>query len=62
MNLEYSSDITEVRVINVLGQEVLVQKANAASTQVNMANLAAGTYIVNVQVGNAVKTLKVIKQ
>ena len=62
LNLEYSSDITEIRVINVLGQEVLAQKANATSTQVNMTNLAAGTYIVNVQVGDTVKTLKVIKQ
>ncbi|MGV7106795.1 T9SS type A sorting domain-containing protein, partial [Flavobacterium sp. U410] len=62
LNLEYSSDITEIRVINLLGQEVLVQKANATSTQVNMTNLAAGTYIVNVQVGDTVKTLKVIKQ
>ncbi|MGV7107933.1 choice-of-anchor J domain-containing protein [Flavobacterium sp. U410] len=62
LNLEYSSDITEVRVINLLGQEVLKQKTNATSAQLNMAPLATGTYIVNVQLGDVVKTLKVIKE
>ncbi|WP_146193464.1 T9SS type A sorting domain-containing protein [Flavobacterium sediminis] len=62
LNLEYSSDITAVRVMNLLGQEVLVQKANAASTQVDMTSLAAGTYIVSVQVGDNTNTLKVVKQ
>ena len=62
LNLEYNSEISNVRVINLLGQEVISRNINANSTQVDMSQLSAGAYIVNVTVGNAVKTIKVVKQ
>jgi hypothetical protein len=46
----------------MLGQEVISRNINATSTQVDMSELSAGTYIVNVTVGDSVKTLKVVKQ
>lgn len=61
-NLSYSSEISSVRVINMIGQEVLSKNINATSTQIDMSQLSAGTYIMNVTVGDAIKTLKVIKQ
>lgn len=62
LNLEYNSEISSVRVMNLLGQEVISRNIDANSTQVDMSQLSAGAYIVNVTVGNAVKTIKVVKQ
>ncbi|UGS24590.1 T9SS type A sorting domain-containing protein [Flavobacterium channae] len=62
LNVSYSSEISSVRVINMIGQEVISKNLNATSGQVDMSQLSAGTYIVNVTVGDAVKTLKVVKQ
>ncbi|BCY29495.1 GEVED domain-containing protein [Flavobacterium okayamense] len=62
LTLEYSSDITDVNVINMLGQVVLTRTVNATSAQVDMSQLAAGTYLVNVTSGDVQKTIKVVKQ
>ena len=62
LNLSYSSEITSVKVINLLGQEVISRKVNNTSSQIDMSNLTAGAYIVNVTIGDVVKTIKVIKQ
>ena len=61
-NLSYTSEISSVRVLNLLGQEVVSKTVNATTTQVDMSQLSAGTYIVNVTVGDSVKSIKVIKQ
>ncbi|TXI68054.1 MAG: T9SS type A sorting domain-containing protein [Flavobacterium sp.] len=62
LNVSYTSEISSIRVINMIGQEVISKNINATSTQVDMSQLSAGTYIVNVTVGDNVKTLKVVKQ
>jgi hypothetical protein len=62
LNLSYSTEITSVKVINLLGQEVISRKVGNTSTQLDMASLTAGAYIVNVTIGDVVKTIKVIKQ
>ena len=62
LNVSYSTEISSIRVINMIGQEVISKNINATSTQVDMSQLSAGTYIVNVTVGDNVKTLKVVKQ
>lgn len=62
LNISYTTEISSVRVINMIGQEVISKNINTTSTQVDMSELSAGTYIVNVTVGDSVKTLKVIKQ
>ena len=62
LNVSYSTEISSIRVINMIGQEVISKNINATSSQVDMSQLSAGTYIVNVTVGDNVKTLKVVKQ
>ncbi|MCO6175773.1 fibronectin type III domain-containing protein [Flavobacterium sp. NRK F10] len=62
LNLEYEATIDEVRVLNLLGQEVFAKKINATSAKIDMTSLSSGTYIVNVQAGDLIKTIKVIKQ
>ena len=61
-NISYSSEISSVRIINLLGQEVISTEVNATSTQIDMSQLSSGAYIVNVTVGDTIKTIKVVKQ
>jgi hypothetical protein len=61
-NVSYSSEISSVRVLNLLGQEVITRDVNATSTQIDMSQLSSGAYIVNVTVGDTIKTIKVVKQ
>lgn len=62
LNISYSSEISYVRVVNMLGQEVISRDINATSTQLDMSHLSAGAYLVTVSSGDVLKTLKVIKQ
>lgn len=62
LNIEYTSEVTSVSVFNLLGQQVLSKKVSAASTQIDMSALLAGTYLVKVESGNISKTLKVVKK
>ncbi len=62
LNLSYKAAISNVKVINLLGQEVVNAKANTNDVQVDMSALNAGIYIVNVTVDDTVHTIKVIKE
>lgn len=62
LNLSYKSAISNVKVINLLGQEVVNAKANTNDVQVDMSTLNAGVYIVNVTVDDIVHSIKVIKE
>ncbi|NHM02643.1 T9SS type A sorting domain-containing protein [Flavobacterium difficile] len=62
LNLSYKTTISNVRVVNLLGQEVLNTKVNANEVQVNMSSLTAGAYVVNITVEDTVHTIKVIKE
>jgi hypothetical protein len=62
LNLSYKTEISNVRIINLLGQEVLNTKTNTNDVQVNMSALTAGAYIVNITVEDTVHTIKVIKE
>ena len=62
LKLSYNQNISNVAVYNLLGQQVLTMNVNATKGQIDMSNLATGTYLVKVNTENAVKTIKVIKQ
>lgn len=62
LTISYSSQITTVKVYNMVGQEVLSQKVNALEGTVNMSALQDGTYLVNVATDTATKTIRVIKK
>lgn len=61
LNLEYSENITGVEVFNLLGQKVISGKYNMDKVQLNLSQLASGTYMVKVSAENASKTIKVVK-
>ncbi len=55
--------IDKVEAANLLGQTVLSRIVNAETVQLDISALAAGTYILNVQLQNgAVKSVKIVKQ
>lgn len=62
LNLSYTSAISSVKVMNLLGQEVMTKKVGNTSTQIDMSGLTAGAYIVTITVDDIVKSIKVIKQ
>ncbi|WP_432669956.1 T9SS type A sorting domain-containing protein [Flavobacterium sp. SM2513] len=62
LNVSFTQNISNVTVYNLLGQQVLSMNMNANKGQVDMSNLATGTYLVKVNTETAVKTIKVIKE
>lgn len=62
LRLSSPKNITSVTVINLLGQKILENNFNGSSIDVDMSELASGSYIVKVMVDNVIKTIKIIKQ
>ena len=61
LNVSFTDTITQVRVFNVLGQNVLDAPFNSNNASVNLTGLPAGTYLVKVTTTNVSKTIKIIK-
>lgn len=62
LHVNATQNITNVAVYNLIGQQVLLMNMNANKGQVDMSQLATGTYLVKVNTADAVKTIKVIKE
>lgn len=60
--VSYNKEITNVTVVNMLGQTVFAKTVNATDTQIDMTTLPTGNYFVKVTTEGAVKTVKVVKQ
>lgn len=61
VTVSHSNDITNVAVINMLGQTLMTKNVNANTTQIDMTSLPTGNYFVKVTVEGAVKTIKIVK-
>ena len=61
LTLNAQKEISSVNVVNMLGQTVLKTTPNAVSNELDMSSLKSGAYFVQVTVGNAVETVKIIK-
>lgn len=62
LNLSYDKTISNVAVFNLMGQEVITKSINSNLSQIDMSNLATGTYMVKVTADNQEKTIKVVKE
>ncbi|RWX00789.1 Ig-like domain-containing protein [Flavobacterium cerinum] len=62
LNLSYSNTITGVTVFNLLGQEVVAKNTDQNVVQIDLSQLAAGTYMVKVQSEDAYKVIKLVKR
>ena len=61
LNIESAAAVNSVRVYDILGKEVLTAQPDAISPSIDMSGLSSGAYLVRVTIGNASKTVKVIK-
>lgn len=61
LNVKAQTNISNVAVYNMLGQEVLRTAPNTFASEVDMSNLQTGAYFVKVTIGNATQTIRVIK-
>ena len=59
LNIE-ANNIVEIEVINIVGQSVAAYIVNSDSCEIDMSNLNAGMYFVNVKTGNGIITKKII--
>jgi hypothetical protein len=62
LNLSYSQEITDVKVFNVIGQQVFTKNINATTAQIDMSGFANGAYFIKVSSDKGTKTVKVIKK
>jgi hypothetical protein len=61
LNISTKTAVDNVTVYDVLGKVVLTQQPGVISPKVDMSGLASGAYMVQVTIGNATKTVKVLK-
>jgi hypothetical protein len=62
VNIVYDKPVTQVSVINMLGQTVLQKDMNTTHASVDIAALPSGSYYIHILTGDAFSTVKVIKQ
>lgn len=55
------SDIQNIVVFNMLGQQVLRTAPNTVNSEVDMSTLNSGSYFVQVTINNTIETIRVIK-
>jgi len=53
---------TTLQVFNVMGKMVMQQQTNKMITEMNIAKLPAGIYMLNINDGNAVRSVKFVKE
>ena len=62
LNIEYTEELNDVSVFNMIGQKVIGNNANANATQLDLSRLPSATYLVKVTSNAVTKTFKVIKK
>jgi len=62
LTIESGNTISNVRIFNIVGQQVQVTAPNNLKTSINMNALEDGVYFVTVTINDAEKTFKVIKK
>jgi hypothetical protein len=61
LNISYNQEISSLKVINMLGQELLSKEVHTENTSIDFSNFTNGTYFVQINLSNVTKTVKVIK-
>lgn len=62
LNLSYAKNISSLSVHNLLGQVVLTKTINAPQSQIDFSTLSAGTYLLRINAGGMINTIKIIKK
>lgn len=61
LTVSYSEAITGLKLYNMVGQQLITKSVNANETQIDMSHLPAGSYLLEVSVGNKSKMVKLLK-
>ena len=61
LTLNAQKAISNISVLNMLGQEVISTTPHNMSNEVDMSDLKSGAYFVRVTIGNSIETIKIIK-
>lgn len=62
LNVSYKSEISEVKIYNLLGQEVLSKTINSGDFNLNVSNLSTGSYVVKLMATEGQHSFKLIKE
>ena len=62
LNLGANSNLSQISVVNLLGQEVYASTPNALQATIDFANLNTGVYMVNVTIGDTTGAIKIVKE
>jgi hypothetical protein len=62
LNISYKSSINNIKIYNLLGQEVYSKNTNSDSLQLDLASLTVGSYIVKLFTEQVQHSFKIIKQ
>ncbi|WP_411894828.1 FG-GAP-like repeat-containing protein [Winogradskyella sp. A2] len=62
LTLNAQNNIENVRMYNMLGQEVMNAQPQAVDSDIDVSSLQTGTYFVQVTIANITKTIRIIKQ
>lgn len=62
LNVSYNQEMTNVKVFNMIGQQLLNKEVKDTSTQINMSSYANGAYLIQVSTETATKTVRVVKK
>ncbi len=62
LNIIYTTAISEVTVMNLLGQTVMITKTNDLNVQIDLSSLSRAAYLVKVIADGQEKVIKVLKQ
>ncbi|QTY26296.1 T9SS type A sorting domain-containing protein [Flavobacterium sp. CS20] len=62
LNLSANQAFDQIKLHNLLGQQVLNQKLSAQDERIDLNALTSGVYLAQVQINDATKTFKIIKK
>ena len=62
LNIATSETISEIRITNLLGQEMLSKTNMSAENKIDVSGLTNGCYFAKISIGNTVKTIRFLKQ
>lgn len=62
LNVHALTEISQIEILNMLGQSLGLQSVNAKNTKIDISHLKQGTYFIRVSIDNASKVYKFIKR
>ena len=62
LTISSSESITAIKVVNLLGQEIVLKSNVTTSNKIDVSGLSNGYYLAKISIGNIIKTVRFLKQ